>query len=216
MSYQQLLAWIQVAQLETSSSSDVLEFVEAALDEIPEDDARHDALLDIEDRLLEGEVPVELLQSLLSDVAGEMPVDDVERIEREYRAIATAYLPEQWRSNFYLDLEFHLAESEDEELVDYVDSLRERLTNIWEKYSADYESITTTSAETVVGHRLMKDGYETWMRALDLVDDDDAEDEEILETAEAAVRLLIAVGQLDRDVRMQAGSLGGNSSCAKA
>ena len=208
MSYQQLLAWIQVAQLETSKPSDVLEFVEPALDELAEDDDRHEALLDIEDRLLEGEVPIELLQALLPIAANDVPADDVERIEREYREIAAAYLPEQWQSNFYLDLEFHLAESEDEELVDYVDSLRERLTNVWKKYSADYDSITSTSAETVVGHRLMKDGYETWMRALDLVDDDNAEDEEILETAEAAVRLLIAVGQLDRDVRMQAGSLG--------
>ncbi len=212
MSYQQLLAWIQVAQLETSRTDQVRELVEAALDDLAEDDARYDALLDIEEYLLEGEIPIASLQALLPDTETEQPITDIERIEREYRALAASYLPEQWHSNFYLDFEFHLAESEDEELIDYIDSLRERLTKAWDKYSTSYSAITSSTAETVVSHRLMKEGYETWMSALDLVDEEGIEDEEILKTAEKAVRLLVAVGQLDRDVRMQAGSLSRQNS----
>ncbi len=206
MSYQQLLAWVQVGQLKDSKATEVLELVEAALDELSEDDSRYDALVDIEEELLEGEVPVDLLQALVKDRSSSEQVEDVVRLEREYRAIAAAYTEEQWQSNFYLDLEHHLEESDDDELLEFVDSLRDRLTRVWKKYEADYSGLSEHSAETVVGHTFMKEGYETWMKALRLVDAD-ADDEEILETAEAAVRLLIAVGQLDRDVKMQAGSL---------
>lgn len=207
MSYQQLLAWVQVGRLEDSKAPEVLELVEAALDDLGEDDPRYDALVDIEEELLEGQVPIALLQELVKERSPSEQVDDVVRLEREYRAIAAAYTPEQWQSNFYLDLEHHLEESDDDELLEFVDSLRQRLTRVWNKYETDYNGLSEHSAETVVGHTFMKEGYETWMKALDLVDAD-TDDEEILETAEAAVRLLIAVGQLDRDVRMQAGSLG--------
>lgn len=211
MSYQQLLAWIELRDLEESKASEVLQMVEPALDEIDEDDPRYDALCDIEDELLEGKVPVELLLALVrqSPPPADDELDDVERLDRDYRALAASYKPEQWRSKFYLDLKRHLAESDDEELLDCVDALRARITQVWRKYAADYESIPTRSAETEVGHRLMKDGYEGWMKALDLVETE-AEDDEILLAAESAVRLLVAVGQLDRDVKMQAGSLGHN------
>jgi hypothetical protein len=63
--------------------------------------------------------------------------------------------------------------------------------------------VETNSPEIEAGHRLMKDAYERWMLALDMVEDE-ADNEEILEVAEEAVRLLAAVGQLDRDVKTQA------------
>lgn len=208
MSYQELLAWVSISVLEEAKADEVLQLVEPALDELGEDDPRYEPLLDIEDELIEGRVPVDLLQALLGETSAPgLELDDVQRLERDYRAMAAAYRPEQWRSKFYLDLEHHLAESDEEELLDCVDTLRARITAVWERYSAEYASISTRSAETEVGHRLMKDGYDGWMRALDMVDSE-AGEEEILLEAEAAVRLLVAVGQLDRDVKMQAGSLG--------
>lgn len=206
MSYQDLLSFIQVVGLDESKASDLLQLVESALDELDEEDPRYDGLLEIEDELVEGEFPLALLQTLLAQrpSSGLEALDDVQRLERDYRSFAAAYGPEQWRSNFYLELERHLSDSAEDELLDCVDGLRERITRAWQKYEADYLSISTRSAETEVGHLLMKEGYEGWMRALDLVETE-AEDEEILKAAEEAVRLLVAVGQLDRDVRMQAG-----------
>lgn len=210
MSYQQLLAWISISDLEESRAAEVLQLVEPALDELAEDDPRYDPLVDIEDELLEGRVPVELLRALLgAEGASPGDLDDVERLEREYRGAAAAYQPEQWRSKFYLELERHLSESDDEALLDCVDGLRDRITSVWNRYCQDYASLSTRSAETEVGHRLMKDGYDRWMKALDLVESEEADEEEILAVAEAAVRLLVAVGQLDRDVKMQARSAGG-------
>ena len=205
MSYQQLLAWIQVADLDAAKATEVLELVEAALDDLSEDDVRYDPLADIEEDLLEGEVPVALLQALA--VGGTGALDETVRLEEEYRKVAADYTPEQWQSNFYLDLEHHLDESEEEELLEFTEGLRNMLTRVWERYEADYAGLSQHTPETIVGHTFMKEGYETWIKALDMVDSE-AEADEILETAEAAVRLLIAVGQLDRDVKMQAGSLG--------
>lgn len=206
MSYPQLLAWIEIGQLEDSRPEQVLELVQAALDELDEDDPRYDALVDIEDELVEGEVPVELLRALSSGQTLSSGVDDAARLEGEYRALAAGYTPDQWQSNFYLELERHLEESSDDELLDFADSLRERLTQVWTRYEADYQGLSEQSAETVVGHTFMKEGYEGWMKALDLVEAE-ADGDEILDAAEAAVRILIAVGQLDRDVKMQAESL---------
>lgn len=207
MSFQQLLTWLEISPLDEREASEILGLVDAALDELPDDHPQYEVLLDIEEELQEGNIPVQLLQALLREQPVAQPLDDVERLERDYRAVATAYPPAQWRTKFYLDLERHLAESDDDLLLGGVDELRERITAAWRKYLADYASISTASAETLVGHRLMEAGYEGWMKALDMVETE-AEDEEILQTAEAAVRLLVAVGQLDRDVKMQARSLG--------
>ena len=206
MSYAQLLAWIELGQLRDREAAQVLELVEAALEDRDEDHPHYEALLDIEEELLAGEVPVALLQALLGARPACEPFDDVVRIESEYRAIAAGLPPEQWQSNFYLDLEAQLEESSEDDLLDFVESLREHLTVVWTRYEADYRGLSEHSAETVVGHTFTKEGYEGWMKALDLVDGE-ADTEEILEAAEAAVRILIAVGQLHRDVKMQAKSL---------
>jgi hypothetical protein len=206
MSFQQLLSWLEITELDDRKASEVLGLVEAALDELSEEDAPYEALLEIEEELLEGHIPVPLLRALRSTSVAES-LDDVERLEREYRALAKAYSPAQWRTKFYLDLEKHLAEADEHLLLGGVDDLRERITAAWQQYLADYSSITTVSTETLVGHRLMEAGYEGWIKALDMVESE-AEDEEILQAAESAVRLLVAVGQLDRDVKMQARSLG--------
>lgn len=218
-----LFSWLSTVDLNSASVSEALALVQEALDDLPDDDERVDALFDAEEALLEGQLPFDLLKSLTPLVDGQEPgagaqgeldegrgaqghLDDVERLELEYRAKAAAYTWQEWGSNYYLDLEEHLAEAEDEELLDFVADLRDTIQSVWAAYLSDYSALTTASAEIEVGHRFMKEGYETWMQALDLVEAD-TDDDEVLRLAEAAVRILTAVSQIDRDVQMQAKSL---------
>lgn len=207
MSFQQLLAWISVAQIDECRPDDVLKLVEAALDDMDENDPRYEDLLDIEDLLSEGTVPADLLSGLNASDESGRDLDDVKRLDRAYRALAAAYPPERLRSNHYVELERHLEESEEDELFEFARNLRARLTKAWTRYTSDYASVSAASAETVVSHDLMKEGYESWMRALDLIEKD-GDDEDVLEAAEDAIRLLVVVGQIDRDVKMQTNSLG--------
>ena len=208
MSFSNLLTWIGLDRLEESAAPEVPGLVEAALDEMSEEDPRCDALSDIEDELLEGRVPVELLRQLARDFP-QAPVEELseaDRMEREYRTIAAAYREEQWRSQFYVVLERHLDDSDDETLLDFAAELRERITASYRRYCDDFERVQGTSPEIEVGHRFMKEGYQRWMEALDLVEAEGDVDE-ILQLAEEAVRLLAAVGQLDREVRQQASTM---------
>jgi hypothetical protein len=165
--------------------------------------------MDIENELEEGRIPLDLLQRLAELNPVSEPKNDVERLSEEYRQIAKNYSEQEWQSNFYLELSRLLDEEDDDGLLDFVDSLKVKLTTAWEKYCKDFELVPTKSAETEVGHALMQDAYETWMEALFLVEEG-YPDDEVLEAAENAVRLLAAVTQLDRDVQSQAKILNSN------
>lgn len=209
MSFQQLLAWLHVARPEESKVSEIADLVGAALDEIDEDHPNYDLLLDIEQELTEGRVPRELLHNLAEVNASPEPVHDVELLAEEYRQLAEKYTDQQWQSNYFLELSRHLDDSDDDSLLDFVDSLRNKLTEAWTKYSKDFTLVSAQSAEAHVGHQLMREAYENWMDALDLVEEG-LPDDEVLQAAETAVRLLAAVKQLDSDVQRQAKSLSSN------
>jgi hypothetical protein len=207
MSFSNLVTWASLGQIEESAATEVLPLVDAALEELDENDPRFAALLDIEQALVEGIVPLDLLRRLAQDfppqASASPATEHADRLEMEYREMAASYEERQWRSHYYANLEQHLESSDDDELLQYADLLRERIGAAWQKYCEDLPRVETNSPEIEAGHRLMKDAYERWMLALDMVEDE-ADNEEILEVAEEAVRLLAAVGQLDRDVKTQA------------
>lgn len=57
MSFQDLLAWIRLGQMETRQPEDILRLVDAAIKGMAEDDDRYQPLVDIEGALLIGKVP---------------------------------------------------------------------------------------------------------------------------------------------------------------
>ncbi len=207
MSYQELMGWLNLARPEEREPSEVLLLVSGALDEMKEDHPDYEALLDIEQELKEGRIPQALLAQLAAGAAADEPLDEVDRLTREYHRLAAELQPEQWQSVYYLELSTHLAESEDEELLDFIDSLRRKLTQAWRKYSRDYALVPGVSAETAVGHRLLEEAHASWMEALQMLEEGFATDE-VLTTAEWAVRLLAAVNHLNKEVQRQAASLG--------
>lgn len=208
MSWNHLLTWIRLGQLEDSVPQDVLAMVDAALDELDEEDPRFAALLPVEQELMADRVPVDLLLGLVQDFASPANPEEeaVDRLEREYREAAAAFTEPQWRSAHYAELERHLEEADDEELLRYLDALRERITSAWQRYAEDLARVETRSPEIEVGHRLMREAHEAWMTALETIAEG-GDCEEGLRLAEQAVRLLAAVGRLDRDVKQQAAAV---------
>lgn len=204
MSYANLCQWIRRNRLAEAWPRDVLRMVEAALEEMDENHPRYVALVDLEEVLSTGEMPVNLLLELSLDTEDE----EIAPLEARYRGYAAEYNEGEWRTNFYDRLEKELAAPDPGGLADFADELEEKLTNVWRGTLEDYGKVRDVTAEVVVAHRLMRDGYKEWMKALELLETD-ATPREILSVAEGAVRLLVAVEHLDHDVKVQASLLEG-------
>lgn len=200
MSFQEFLAWLSLASLEDCEASDVLVLVSQVLDTLPEDDAEYALLLEIEDELIEDRVPIEKLLQLFARHQSSGSLNEVETLVERYRSAAQAYEPEQWQSNYYLELVRSLEEDDEAALLSLVEALRERITAAWDKYSGDFSLLPGASAESEAGHKLMQEAFERWMEALYLVEQSAPQEEAAL-AAEQAVRLLAAVKQLDQDVQ---------------
>lgn len=202
-SFEELIVWSRLGQPEKEH---LLDLVEAAFDDLDEDDPRYAALVEIENALLDGELPIAELLQLGRDfppAMGHLPA--AERLELEYRVLAAALPRKLWPVRHYVELERVLLHGSEAELERFVQRLRASLDENWQAYCRDYGVLQTNTAETLAGHLLLTDAYESWLEALDLAEEG-ARPEEVLSVAEFASRLLVAVEILDRNVKQEAGA----------
>jgi hypothetical protein len=209
---EELLSFIEVADLELSRPSAVLTLVQSALDECPEDDPRFPYLVQIEEDLLGGTVPQQRLQAFALRFPRQTPV--AEDLESEFRAMAAQFTEEQWRTSAYVDLENALLDFEEDGELDglllKLQSREEKIRESLDGYRATSLTPEEVTAETVTGHRLLCDGLEAWLAALGALAEA-AESggawEPGLEAAERGNRLLLAVQRLNQRVASQASNV---------
>lgn len=118
-------------------------------------------------------------------------VDDVTRLQEEMLSLAESLERSKWYTESLVELEEALAE-DDEALVD---ELEERLLHSWETYAAMPVLPSEATAETVVGHAFLKQGFGYWMDALDCFRAGESQDD-VLWLAEQGNRYLVTVQQI--------------------
>ena len=196
----ELLALLQVADLEEVQIDALLEVVQTALDDCADDDPRYDGLVEIEDALVAGALPVDQLQAFRT----RFPLlvrSDAELLEEEFHQLAEELSDEEWRTSHYVELEAALQDMDDDALDEYLTARQQTVEAALQGYKATSLTPSEVTAETWVGHRLLNQGLEAWLRALQrLAQDPDKDWESALEEAEYGTRLLVAVQKLSQRV----------------
>ncbi len=192
---------------------EVLNLVELALDACDEGDERYPYLVAMEDQLLQGSVPENRLGTFLRRFPRQ-PKAALQDLESEFRSIAGALHEEVWCTATYLELEaaFEDFDGDGDELrlLDYLEVRRERIHQVLDSYASQTLVSDEVTLESVVGHRLLTEGLQSWLAALDLAEVNlqqrEASWEGPLEAAERGNRLLLATQKLHLRVASQAPS----------
>ena len=169
----------------------------------------------IESTLWEGVIPVDELRQFALESERLHPEErepsDVERLEGEFRAVAAGLDDEDWATPGYLEIERAVQAFEEggapEELMAALETMRARLDAAWLDYSRTPVEEHEVAAESVVGHRLLQEGFELWFQSLEELEQALAQGSTFdpgLQTAENANRLLVTIERL-RDRVQQAG-----------
>jgi hypothetical protein len=217
LSFQTLIEWIHVSDLEDAELEQVRPLVRAALESLTdEEDPRREPLQQLEELCWEGAVPAEELRRLAADFEDfEEPNDEAllsegERLELEFRRLAEEMPSEDWYTVNYkrvLQAVNQCKRGEPGPLERAVIDLGELFEKAWEPYSTTAIAPEEITAETVVGHRLLQEGIQGWFDALEQLElamNGECEFDEALETAEMANRLCVAVQKLALRVRQEA------------
>ena len=207
MSFADLITWARQPNLSESDPKQGRLLVKAARSGLDEGDPRDDLLYDIEVELYEGKIPVALLRELeerFGDADQGLPYGN--RLEIEYRRLA-ANLPEaEWVTTFYAQARqaAELAKAgQSEQFLANIHEMHEVIVKAWEPYARTSLTEEDVTAETVVGHLLLRDGVEGWLEALDQLERASREEmtyEEALATGEKANRLMISVQRLTQKI----------------
>lgn len=204
-----LLSFIEVADLDLAKARSVLGIVQCALDECSEDDPRYPYLVAIEEELLAGSVPTERLLTFAARFPRTVPAR--EDLESEFRAMASEFDEAEWRTAAFLDLENALLDFEEggelEELLAVLSSREVKIQAALQGYRETSMMPEEVTAETVTGHRLLCAGLESWLVGLAALAEAARNSEpwdEGLEHAETGNRLLLAVQRLNQRVASQA------------
>lgn len=124
------------------------------------------------------------------------------RIEREIRVIADELEEEKWATESYLTLEecvdILLDEDDDEPLLQALEEMEELLEKAYRPYREARVVDSEITAESAAAHRVLMEGIESWMTALEMIRQEDDPEEETdwsgaLARAEYGNRLLVAV-----------------------
>ncbi|MBN9420059.1 hypothetical protein ABS71_14895 [bacterium SCN 62-11] len=129
--------------------------------------------------------------------------------EQEFRELARQLPDQQWKTSQYLELIRHLDESDEEELLDYLEQRRLQLLQSLDSYRKNPIMPQEVTAETVAGHRLLEEGIEGWLDGVELLLEavsHDGDCEPALDRIEDSNRLLIAVQRLHQRVAAQTAS----------
>ena len=202
---QELLALIEVADLDRVDLATLLEVVQFAQDGCAAQDPRFGWLLSIEEALLDGTIPVQSLRDFALRFPLTLRPEAVE-LEEEFTQLALQLGEADWTSAQYVELVAAVEELDDEALRHYVLTRRLAVRQAQEGYIATALSPDEVTAETYVAHRLLCQGMELWMQALErLLHDPEGDWEPALADAEHGTRLLVAVQKLHQRVAAAAG-----------
>jgi hypothetical protein len=203
--FQTLIAFLHVADLDTADVLEVRGMVAAAARSLLEDDPRLPDLQGCEEELWQGSMPLESLKRLVANwEAYEQPelVPEGVLLEQEFRRAAAELREEEWATDAYQGalraVEAYEA-GDDQALENWSRAMSERLEQAWSAYSEVPVMSDEITAETVVGHRLLKEGFQGWFDAqemLILAVEEQGDFDEGLARAEEACRLLAAVQKL--------------------
>lgn len=126
-------------------------------------------------------------------------------LEKELRTLAADLCETEWQTSAIWELEEALVdfeESGDEEtLLGFLEERRNVLERAQHAYSQTPVLSEEVTAETVVGHRLLAEGIQGWLSAVDCLTS--GEWDRGLREAENGNRLLVAVQRLHRRVQAQ-------------
>ena len=195
----ELLAYLAIADLENASAQDLLDLVGGALEECQPTDERYPWLVAAEAELLEDKLPLLRLRRF----AARFPLchrPEALAMEEEFRQIARELSDEEWRTSHYLTLAEAIRSWDDERLEAYLEARHQAIQSAWKEYLNAPLTQTEVTAESYVGHRLLGEGMEAWLRALELDSDSEA-----LAEAEWGARLLVAVQMLHQRVARSLG-----------
>jgi len=130
-------------------------------------------------------------------------------LEEEFRKLAQELPEEQWRTSQYLELIRQLDESEEAQLLDYLQGRRAALRESLESYRRNQLLDQEVTEETLTGHRLLEEGIQGWIQGVDMllqVVPRHGDCEPALDQIEAANRVLVSVQRLHQRVVSQTSS----------
>ncbi len=130
-------------------------------------------------------------------------------LEDEFRRLAAELPEQQWKTSQYLELIRQLDESEEDDLLDYLEQRRLQLLQSLESYRGNQMLPQEVTAETVTGHRLLEEGIQGWLEGVEELLETipaDGDCEPALERIEESNRLLVSVQRLHQRVAAQTAS----------
>ena len=205
--FSDLLHWLEFAELDTAEPRDIQKMLTEALDELKSGrtEEHREALFVVHTVLTQVKSDVDPLPGLrfLADryrrVAdkNEEPVGI--RLEREMKEAAAALPVMDWCVGAYPILDQGIQEylhGRLEQLEQVLSELDQLLNEAWEPYASLSVTEEEITAETVVGHRVLREGFDFWFKALDeteLAVNEEGCFEQALSLAEEGSRLLVAM-----------------------
>lgn len=160
-----LLSWLELADLEAARASEVLLLVREAL----EGSGEMRPLLEACCQQLEwGDIPVSELGQLRQECAGRLEESDPGAPhEAHLRQLAEQLTEEQLHTT---RLQTLLSWRKDPEAIKIgLGQLEQEIQAAWESYAATPVAGTEVTVEAVVGHRLLLEGLQDWLTALEEV-----------------------------------------------
>lgn len=130
-------------------------------------------------------------------------------LEEEFRQLAEELPEEQWRTSHYLELIRQLDESDEPQLLDFLERRRSQLLQSLQGYRQNQVMDQEVTAETVAGHRLLEEGIQGWLQGVEMLMEaipSDGDCEPALERIEESNRLLVSVQRLHQRVAAQTNS----------
>jgi len=127
-------------------------------------------------------------------------------LEEEFRQLARELPEKQWRTSQYCELIRQLDESDEAELLDYLESRRSQLQQSLEQYRQNQILQPEVTAETVAGHCLLEEGMQGWLEGVERLLEavvSQADCEPALDQIEDSNRLLVSVQRLHQRVAAQ-------------
>lgn len=153
---------------------------------------------------------------ILDDAAGHSAKPAADLIELEIRAIAAGLEDEKWATESYLALEegvdAFLDDDDEEALVETLEDMEEILERAYRPYRETEVVDSEVAAESVAAHKLLMEGIESWISALEMLRQEEDVDKDsdwtgALAQAEHGNRLLIAVQVYNAQLQAQLSSL---------
>jgi hypothetical protein len=188
MTFVQFLSWLSHIDLARADLDDLLARVSDVLEHLPEEDPRFAWMAAIEDKLLDGEIPVDRLRALAERFPCQPNLEDRLRSLVFGRRVDGPALQE-------LRQAIRQVATQPQVLRELVHDLQGQLREFWDDYQSE-PSHQDSEEAVATGHRLLEEAFQHWSQGLKLIGE--GEFEPGLERAQHAYRLLQAVQTLDQ------------------